>query len=62
MPLTPRRTPSTWARSLPAALRPEQIRDLHRLSRKTNRTIRRITTDAVTAVLDEAREAWSRAA
>ena len=60
--LPPRRSPNTWARSLPAALRPEQVRDLHRLSRKTNRTIRRITTDAVTAVLDEAREAWSRAA
>lgn len=60
MPLPPRR--STWTRSLPAALRPEQIRDLHRLSRKSGRTIRRIVSDAVTAVLDEAREAWSRAA
>lgn len=60
--LAHRRSPNTWARSLPAALRPEQIRDLHRLSRKTNRTIRRITTDAVTAVLDEARESSTRAA
>ena len=51
-----------WARSLPASLTPEQVRDLHALSKSSGRTIRRIVTTAVTAALDEAREAESRAA
>lgn len=51
-----------WARDLPASLTPEQIHDLHALSKLTNRTIRWIVTTAVTAALDDAREAESRAA
>jgi hypothetical protein len=38
------------------------VRDLHALSKTSNRTIRRIVTTAVTAALDDAREAESRAA
>lgn len=56
------RTVWPWARALPASLTPEQVRDLHALSRSSGRTIRRIVTTAVTAALDEAREADSRAA
>lgn len=64
MPLMLRRSSSasSWTRTLPAALRPEQVRDLHRLSRRSGRTIRRIVTDAVTTTLDDAREAESQAA
>ena len=64
MPLMPRRSSpaSSWTRTLPAALCPEQVRDLHRLSRRSGRTIRRIVTDAVTTTLDDAREAESKAA
>jgi hypothetical protein len=51
-----------WTRTLPASLRPEDIRALHSLSRKSGRTIRRLVTDAVLNSLDEAREATSRAA
>lgn len=51
-----------WARSLPASLTPEQVRDLHALSKQSGRTIRRIVTTAVVAALDDAREAASRAA
>lgn len=51
-----------WARALPASLTPEQVRDLHALSKSSGRTIRRIVTTAVTAALDDAREAQSRAA
>jgi hypothetical protein len=40
-----------WTRSLPANLRPEQVRALHALSRRRGRTIRRIVTDAVLDVL-----------
>jgi hypothetical protein len=43
-------------------LTPEQVRDLHTLSKRSGRTIRRIVTTAVTAAIDDAREAWSRAA
>jgi hypothetical protein len=46
-----------WARSLPASLRAEQVHALHALSRRTGRAIRRIVTDAVLAVLDDARMA-----
>lgn len=46
-----------WTRSLPASLRAEQVHALHALSRRTGRTIRRIVTDAVLAVLDDARVA-----
>lgn len=56
------RTVWPWARALPASLTPEQVRDLHALSTSSGRTIRRIVTTAVTAALDEAREAASRAA
>ncbi len=56
------RTVWPWARALPASLTPEQVRDLHALSKNSGRTIRRIVTTAVTAVLDEAREGQSRAA
>jgi hypothetical protein len=41
-----------WTRALPASLRPEEVRDLHRLSRRSGRTVRRIVTDAVVTVLD----------
>ncbi len=51
-----------WARSLPASLTPEQVRDLHALSKTSGRTIRRIVTTSVIATLDNAREAASRAA
>ena len=53
---------STPTRTLPAALRPEDTRALHRLSRDTGRPVRRIVTDAVLTALDDAREARSRAA
>jgi len=56
------RTVWPWARALPASLTPEQVRDLHALSKSSGRTIRRIVTTAVTAALDEAREADSQAA
>ncbi len=56
------RTVWPWARALPASLTPEQIRDLHALSKSTHRTIRRIVTAAVIDVLDDAREAESKAA
>lgn len=56
------RTVWPWARALPASLTPEQVRDLHALSTSSGRTIRRIVTTAVTAALDDAREAQSRAA
>lgn len=56
------RTVWPWARALPASLTPEQVRDLHALSKSSGRTIRRIVTTAVTAALDEAREATTRAA
>ncbi|MCK6489188.1 MAG: hypothetical protein L6R48_12825 [Planctomycetes bacterium] len=46
-----------WTRSLPASLRAEQIHALHVLSRRTGRTIRRIVTEAVLTVLDDARVA-----
>lgn len=46
-----------WTRSVPASLRPEQVHALHVLSRHTGRTIRRIVTDAILAVLDDARMA-----
>jgi predicted DNA-binding protein len=46
-----------WTGSVPASLRPEQIHALHSLSRRTGRTIRRIVTDAIVAVLDDARVA-----
>jgi hypothetical protein len=51
-----------WTRTLPASLRPEDIRALHSLSRQSGRTIRRIVTDAVLTTLDDAREGSSRAA
>jgi hypothetical protein len=51
-----------WARSLPASLTPEQVRDLHTLSKRSGRTIRRIVSTAVITALDEAREGSSRAA
>ena len=51
-----------WTRTLPASLTPEQVRDLHALSQRTGRTIRRIVTTAVIAVLDDAREGRSWAA
>ena len=51
-----------WTRDLPASLTPEQIHELHALSKRTNRTIRRIVTAAVTAALDDARAAESQAA
>ncbi len=51
-----------WARALPASLTPEQVRDLHALSKQSGRTIRRIVTTAVAATLDDAREGSSRAA
>ncbi len=57
--------PSTvwpWTRALPASLSPEQVRDLHALSKRSGRTIRRIVTSAVAATLDDAREGSSRAA
>lgn len=56
------RTVWPWARALPASLTPEQVRDLHALSKSSGRSIRRIVSTAVTAALDEAREAESRAA
>jgi hypothetical protein len=56
------RTIWPWARALPASLTPEQVRDLHALSKRSGRPIRRIVTTAVSAVLDDAREADSRAA
>jgi hypothetical protein len=56
------RTTWPWTRALPASLTPEQVRDLHTLSKRSGRTIRRIVTTAVTATLDDAREAESRAA
>ena len=56
------RTSWPWTRTLPASLSPEQIRALHDLSRRTGRPIRRIVTTAVTAALDDAREAAPRAA
>jgi hypothetical protein len=51
-----------WTRALPASLTPEQVRDLHALSKSSHRTIRRIVTNAVTAALEDAREAASKAA
>lgn len=51
-----------WTRALPACLTAEQVRDLHALSKRSGRTIRRIVTTAVTTALDDAREASSRAA
>ncbi len=45
-----------WTRSLPASLTLEQVRDLHALSQRSGRTIRRIVTAAVIAALDDARE------
>jgi hypothetical protein len=51
-----------WTRSLPASLRAEQVHALHAFSRRTGRTIRRIVTDAVLAVLDDARMVSTRAA
>lgn len=62
MPIDRPRTIWPWARALPASLTPEQVRDLHALSKKSGRTIRRIVSSAVTAALDDAREAESRAA
>ncbi len=62
MPVDRPRTVWPWARALPASLTPEQVRDLHALSKRSGRTIRRIVTTAVTAALDDAREAESRAA
>jgi len=56
------RTVWPWARALPASLTPEQVRDLHALSKRSGRTIRRIVTTAVTGALDDAREGQSRAA
>ncbi|MBN8523901.1 MAG: hypothetical protein J0M02_01055 [Planctomycetes bacterium] len=56
------RTAWPWARALPASLTHEQVRDLHALSKISGRTIRRIVTTAVTAALDEAREAESNPA
>jgi hypothetical protein len=43
-------------------LTPEQVRDLHTLSKRSGRTIRRIVSTAVITALDEAREGSSRAA
>ena len=57
--------PSTswpWTRTLPACLTAEQVRDLHALSKRSGRTIRRIVTTAVITALDDAREGQSRAA
>jgi hypothetical protein len=51
-----------WTRSLPASLRPEEIRRLHDLSRQSGRPIRRLVTDAVLAALEDAREAQFQAA
>jgi hypothetical protein len=52
-----------WTRTLPASLTLEQVRDLHALSQRSGRTIRRIVTTAVIAALDDARDAGrSRAA
>ena len=51
-----------WTRDLPASLTPEQVYELHELSKLTNRTIRWIVTTAVTAALHDAREAVSKAA
>ncbi len=62
MPINRPRLVWPWARALPASLTPEQVRDLHALSKSSGRTIRRIVTTAVTAALDDAREAQSRAA
>ena len=62
MPVDRPRTVWPWTRALPACLTAEQVRDLHVLSKKSNRTIRRIVTTAVIAALDDAREAESRAA
>lgn len=52
----------TRTRCLPASLKPEDVRRLHHLSRRTGRTVRRLVTDAVVIALDEADEARSRAA
>jgi hypothetical protein len=64
--MRPDRSAWPWARALPASLTHDQVRDLHALSRRTGRPIRRIVTaavtDAVTAALDEAREGEVRAA
>ena len=62
MPVNRPRTVWPWTRALPACLTAEQVRDLHVLSKKSNRTIRRIVTTAVIAALDDAREAKSWAA
>jgi hypothetical protein len=62
MPINRPRLAWPWARALPASLTTEQVRDLHALSKSSGRTIRRIVTTAVTAALDDAREAQSRAA
>ena len=51
-----------WDQALPASLTPEQVRELHALSKFSHRTIRRIVTTAVTAALEDAREAASKAA
>jgi len=51
-----------WVRSLPASLTPEQVRDLHALSKNSGRTIRRIVTVSILATLHDAREGSSRAA
>ena len=51
-----------WTRTLPASLTPEQVRDLHGLSQRSGRTIRRIVTTAVSAALDDPREGTSWAA
>jgi hypothetical protein len=57
------RPTKTWpfGQTLPVNLGVEELRDLHALSRKTGKPVRRLVSDAVKAALAEAKEAESYA-
>lgn len=49
-----------WLRELPANLRPDETRSLHRMSKTQRKPIRRIVTEAVRDVIDQERNARHR--
>ena len=57
------RPTKTWpfGQTLPVNLRVEDFRDLHALSRKTGKPVRRLVTEAVKTALADAKEAESYA-
>ncbi len=53
------KNPRLFEQTLPVMLRLEDLRELHRLSKSTGKSIRRIVTDAVKNALEDAKEPYA---